>query len=108
MGSLDTYSVIKNKLTVASLMEPSQDCFNYIGSIVGDDIKVLNEYNANTEEVKIEIQKAKLRKYADGYQDKESKFDQKTSSLLLSILVTNVASLVALSLFIRMDSEEIG
>ena len=50
----------------------------------------------------------KLRKYADGYQEKGSKFDQMTSNLLLSILIANVASLVALSIFLRQDSEEIG
>ena len=89
-------------------MKPSENCMNYIDPFVGSDIRELNQYSTTTEQLKLEIQKMKLRKYADGYQDKESEFDEKTSNLLLSILITNVSSLVALAIFLKKDSEEIG
>lgn len=107
-GSLDSSPSIENKSTIIPLMKPSPNCLNYIESIVGNDIKKLDEYNPNTEELKIEIHKMKLRKYADGYQDKGSEFDQHTSNLLLSLLIINVAGLVAMSVFLMKDSEDIG
>ncbi len=107
-GSLDFYPSIENKSKIIPLMEPSPNCLNYIELIVGNDIKKLNEYNPNTEELKIEVHKMKLRTYADGYQDKGSEFDQQTSNLLLSLLIINVTCLVAMSVFLMKDSEEIG
>lgn len=108
MTSLDTYPGIKNKSKIIPLMKPSENCLNYIEPFIGSDIRELNQYSTTTEQLKLEIQKMKLRKYADGYQDKESEFDEKTSNLLLSILITNVSSLVALAIFLKKDSEEIG
>ena len=67
----------------------------------------MDSYTSDTEQLKLEIAKMKLRKYADGYQETGSEFDKRTSNLLLSILIANVASLVALS-HLRQDSEEIG
>ena len=89
-------------------MKPSKNCLNYIEPFIGSDVRKLNQYSATTEQLKLEIQKMKMRKYADGYQDKESEFDDKTSNLLLSILITNVSSLVALAIFLKKDSGEIG
>ena len=108
IGSLDAYPNIKNKSTIIPLLEPRQKCVDYIEHLIGTDISQLESYTPDTEQLKLEIAKMKLRKYADGYQEKGSKFDQMTSNLLLSILIANVASLVALSIFLRQDSEEIG
>lgn len=108
MGSLDVYPNLENKSSIIPLINPGKNCLSYIEPLVGNDIRKLNNYTPDTKQLKLEIAKMKLRKYADGYQDKESEFDQKTSSLLLSLLIINVASLVALSIFLRQDSEEIG
>ncbi len=108
VGSLDAYPNIKNKSTIIPLLKPRQRCANYIEHLIGTDITQLESYTPDTEQLKLEIAKMKLRKYADGYQEKGSQFDQKTSNLLLSILIVNVASLVTLSIFLRQDSEEIG
>ena len=108
MASLDAYPAIKNKSTIIPLMKQSPNCLKFIEALVGNDVRKLNDYAPNTEQLKLEIQKMKLRKYADGYQDKGSELNRQTSNLLLSILITNVASLLALSVFLRQDSEEIG
>ena len=108
VGSLDSYPGIENKSAIIPLIEPRQKCVDYIEHLIGTDIRELDSYRPDTEQLKLEIAKMKLRTYADGYQEKESKFDQRTSNLLLSILIINVASLVALSIFLRQDSEEIG
>ncbi len=108
VGSLDAYPEIENKSTIIPLIQPRQKCVDFIEQLIGTDINMLDSYNPDTEQLRLEIAKMKLRKYADGYQEKGSKFDQRTSNLLLSILIANVASLVALSIFLRQDSEEIG
>jgi hypothetical protein len=108
VGSLDAYPHIKNKSTIIPLLKPRQKCVDYVENLIGTDINKLESYTPDTEQLKLEIAKMKLRKYADGYQEKGSEFDQRTSNLLLSILIANVASLVALSIFLRQDSKEIG
>ena len=108
VGSLDAYPDIKNKSTIIPLIKPRQKCVDYIEKLIGTDISKLDSYTPDTEKLKLEIVKMKLRIYADGYQEKGSEFDQRTSNLLLSILIANVASLVALSIFLKQDSEEIG
>ena len=108
VGSLDAYPDIKNKSTIIPLLKPRQKCLDYIENLRGTDISQLESYTPDTEQLKLEIQKMLLRKYADGYQDKGSEFDQHTSNLLLSLLIINVTGLVAMSVFLMKDSEEIG
>ena len=66
--------------------------------MIGTDISKLDSYIPNTEQLKLEIAKMKLRKYADGYQEKGSEFDQRTSNLLLSILIAKGSSLPGITL----------
>ena len=107
-GTLETYPEIREKSNILPLMNLGSGCLNRIEPLVRNDLTSLNKYSPNTEQLKLEVHKMKLRLYADAFQKTESKFDDFTSMLLLSILICNVSSLVALSLFLKKDSEEMG
>ena len=108
MTSLDSYKSNQNTLPILALMEPREECKRLANENITDEITQLNEYVADSNEIAFEIQGMKLRLYADGYQAIETTFDNNTGNLLLFILIMNVSALVALSIFLQYDSEDIG
>jgi len=108
MTSLDSYKSNQNTLPILALLEPREECKRLANENITDEITQLNEYVADSNEIAFEIQGMKLRLYADGYQAIETTFDNNTGNLLLFILIMNVSALVALSIFLQYDSEDIG
>lgn len=108
MTSLDSYKANQNILPILSQLEPREECKRLANKNITNEIKQLNEYVAESNEIAFEIQSMKLRLYADGYQAIETTFDNNTGNLLLFILIMNVSALVALSIFLQYDSEDIG
>jgi len=87
----------------------SQSCNDWLSVSDQTMLKRLNRLRLqNDSDTKIEAQNEITRLYADAYMREDSKMSHKAKNILLFSLIANVTSMAMLSIFLRMDSEDIG
>jgi len=109
LALIQTYS---QPIKTNSLLEEfkiSEFCGSLIAGLEKEHIQELNklELSINSEET-IEVKNEIARIYADSFAREEENMSSIVKTILLSSLIFNVVSMAMLSLFLRMDSADIG
>ena len=109
LNLIQTYDKPQLANSILEKFVTSKSCNDWLSA--SDKIKInkLNnlrlQSNSNT---KIEAQNEIARLYADAYMKEESKMSNSAKNILLFSLIANVTSMAMLSIFLRMDSADIG
>ena len=109
LNLIQTYNKPQLANSVLEKFVTSQSCNDWLSASEQTMIKKLNSLRLqNDSETKIEAQNEIARLYADAYMREDSKMSSNAKNILLFSLIANVISMAMLSIFLRMDSEDIG
>jgi hypothetical protein len=109
LNLIQTYDKPRLANSILKKFTTSESCNDWLSTSDMIMIKKLNslmlQSDANT---KIEAQNEIARLYADAYMREDSKMSNDAKNILLFSLIANVTSMAMLSIFLRMDSADIG
>ena len=109
LNLIQSYSQTKKINFVLEGFKISKLCNTWIAESDKENIQALNilKHSMDSEE-KMEVQNEIARIYADTFAREETNISNIAKNILLSSLIFNVISMALLSLFLRMDSADIG
>ena len=109
LNLIQTYDKPQLANSILEKFVTSQSCNDWLSASDQTMMKKLNSLRLqNDSETKIEAQNEIARLYADAYMREDSKMSNNAKNILLFSLIANVTSMAMLSIFLRMDSEDIG
>ena len=106
---IQTYDKPELAISILERFETSKSCTDWLNASGKTMIKKLNRLRLQSDyNTKIEAQNEIARLYADAYMREDSKMSNDAKNILLFSLIANVTSMALLSIFLRMDSADIG
>lgn len=109
LNLIQTYGTQNQVHAITDQFNLSQLCNRWIGDSERERVQELKKLGSSINPAeKIEVQSEIARIYADNFLNEEGKISSATKNILLFILLLNVMSMALLSLFLRMDSADIG
>ena len=109
LNLIQTYDKPQLTNSVFEKFATSKSCNDWLSASDKTMIKKLKSLRLqNDSDTKIEAQNEIARLYADAYKREDSKMSDNAKNILLFSLVANVTSMAMLSIFLRMDSADIG
>lgn len=109
LNLIQTYDKPQLAKSILEKFVTSKSCNDWLSASEKTMIKKLNSFRLQSDaNTKIEAQNEIARLYADAYMREDTKMSNDAKNILLFSLIANVTSMAMLSIFLRMDSADIG
>jgi len=108
INTLHTYNNSQRSLALILKMMPTEYCSSIVNEKISSNLSEFDNYKTSDPKNKIEVISMILKIYADGYQDKLSDMSTGMQTTLFFLVIINVASMTSMSVFLWLDSLDIG